>query len=72
MDLQKAYQIVFNDLCECPMFQGRHDAANDNPHFMHGIETVMEIIAQRGYDERFAERFSGVFAFNMERSRENV
>lgn len=72
MDLQKAYQIVFNDLCECPMFQGRHDAANGNPYFMHGIETVMEIIAQRGYDERFAERFSEMFAFNMERSRESV
>lgn len=72
MDLQKAYQIVFNDLCECPMFQGCHDAANGNPHFMHGIETVMEVIAQRGYDERFAERFSGVFAFNMKKSRESV
>ena len=72
MDLQKAYQMVFSDLCECPMFQGHYDAANGNPHFMHGIGTVIEVIAQRGYDVRFAERFSGVFAFNMERSRKNV
>lgn len=72
MELKKAYQMVFSDLCECPMFQGHHDAANGNPHFMHGIGTIMEVIAQRGYDERFAERFSKVFAFNMERSKKNV
>lgn len=72
MELKKAYQMVFSDLCECPMFQGHYDAANGNPHFMHGIETIMEVIAQRGYDERFAERFSKVFAFNMERSKKNV
>lgn len=72
MELKKAYQMVFSDLRECRMFQGHYDTINGNPYFMHGIETVMEVIAQRGYDEGFAERFSGVFAFNMERSRENV
>lgn len=72
MDLKQAYQIVFANLCECPMLQGHYDAVNGNEHFMYGIETVMEVIAQHGHDEEFAEHFSEVFAFNMERSKKNV
>ena len=72
MELKKAYQMVFNDLRECPMFQGHYDAFNGNPHFMHGIETVMEVIACRAYDDDFAEKFSNEFSDNMLRSRENV
>lgn len=69
MELKKAYQMVFNDLCECRMFQGHYDAANGNPHFMHGIGTVMEVIANRAYDEQYAETFADIFARNMARSK---
>lgn len=55
MELKQAYQMVFNDLRECPMFQGHYDAINGNPYFMHGIETVMEVIANRAYNDDFAE-----------------
>ena len=72
MELKKAYQMVFSDLRECPMFQGRYDAINGNPYYMSGIETVMEVIANRGYDDDFAENFSNEFTDNMLRSRENV
>jgi hypothetical protein len=72
MELKKAYQMVFNDLHNCPMFQGRYDAINGNPYFMSGIETVMEVIANRAYDDDFAEKFSNEFTDNMLRSRENV
>ena len=72
MELKKAYQMVFNDLRENRMFQGRYDAINGNPHFMSGIKTVMEVIACRAYDEDFAEKFSNEFCDNMLRSRENV
>lgn len=72
MELKKAYQMVFNDLHNCPMFQGRYDAINGNPYFMFGIETVMEVIANRAYDDNFAEKFSNEFTDNMLRSRENV
>lgn len=72
MELKKAYQMVFNDLRENRMFQGYYDAINGNPHFMNGIETVMEVIANRGYGEDFAENFSNEFTDNMLRSRENV
>ena len=73
-DIKKAqaYRTVFNDLCECRMFQGHYDAINGNPYFMSGIETVMEVIAQRGHNEEFAEKFSEAFAFNVERSKNNV
>lgn len=72
MELKKAYQMVFSDLRECPMFQGRYDAINGNPYYMSGIETVMEVIANRGYGEDFAEEFSNEFTDNILRSRENV
>lgn len=72
MDLKQAYQAVFADLRECPMFQGRYDAINGNPYFMSGIETVMEVIANRAYNDDFAEKFSNEFTDNMLRSRENV
>ncbi len=72
MELKKAYQMVFSDLRECPMFQGRYDAINGNPYYMSGIETVMEVIANRGFGEDFAENFSNEFTDNMLRSRENV
>lgn len=72
MELKKAYQMVFSDLHECPMFQGRYDAINGNPYYMSGIETVMEVIANRGYGEDFAEKFSNEFTDNMLRSKNNV
>lgn len=72
MDLKKAYQMVFDDLYNCPMFQGKYDAINGNPHFMSGISTVMEVIAYRAYDDDFAEEFSNEFTDNILRSRENV
>lgn len=72
MDLTLAYQMVFKDLCECKMFQGVYDASNGNEQYMGGIETLMEVIASRGYSEEYAEKFAEVFAFNMERSKNNV
>ena len=72
MELKKAYQMVFADLRECPMFQGHYDAFNGNPYYMSGIETVMEVIANRGYGEDFAEEFSNEFTDNMLRSKNNV
>ena len=72
MDLKQAYQMVFNDLHERSLFQGRYDAFNGNPYFMSGIETVMEVIAKCGFDDDFAEKFSNEFCDNMLRGRENV
>lgn len=72
MELKQAYQMVFSDLHNCPMFQGRYDAINGNPYFMSGISTVMEVIANRAYNDDFAEKFSNEFIDNMLRSRENV
>ena len=72
MDLKQAYQIVFDDLHENRMFQGHYDAVNGSPHFMAGIETVMEVIAYRAYDDDFAEKVFNGFCDNMLRSKYNV
>ena len=72
MDLKQAYQMVFNDLHENRMFQGHYDAVNGSSHFMAGIETVMEVIAYRAYDDDFAEKVFNEFCDNMLRSKYNV
>lgn len=70
MELKKAYQMVFSDLCRSSgMFQGYYDANHGNLHFMVGIETVMEVIANRAYDEQYAETFADIFGRNMARSK---
>ena len=72
MELKKAYQMVFDDLHENRMFQGHYDAVNGSLHFMAGIETVMEVIAYRAYDDDFAEKVFNEFCDNMLRSKYNV
>lgn len=71
MKLKKAYQMVFSDLCRSSrVFQGHYDdAINDNLQFMIGIETVMEVIANRAYDEQYAETFADIFARNVAKSK---
>lgn len=71
-NLKQAYQMVFNDLCKSALFEGYYDAVNGSEQFMCGIETAMEVIALRGYNDGFAEHFAEVFAYNMERSKERV
>ena len=68
IDLKQAYKMVFNDLLNYPMFRGNYDTVNGNRHFMYGIETVMEAIAEHGYDDDFADNFSRDFTKNMVRS----
>lgn len=70
MELKKAYQMVFSDLCHSSrMFQGHYNTINGNPHFMIGIETIMEVITNRAYDEQYAETFADIFARNMARNK---
>lgn len=71
MELKKAYQMVFSDLCRSSrVFQGHYDnAINGNLQFMIGIETIMEVIANRAYDEQYAETFADIFSRNVARSK---
>ena len=63
MELKKAYQMVFSDLCRSSrVFQGHYDnAINGNLQFMIGIETIMEVIANRAYDEQIHEMMDETF-----------
>lgn len=71
MELKEAYQMIFSDLCRSSrVFQGHYDdAINGDIQFMLGIETIMEVIANRAYDEQYAETFAHIFARNMVRSK---
>ena len=70
MDLQKAYEMVFNDMKGrgSSFFQGNYDSKNGNKEFMYGILTVMEFISY----EVGVEDFDNVFIKNMVKSEEKA
>lgn len=51
------YQIALEDLTQVPMFTGKYDAKNGNKHFMFGILTVLEYIADKAGNEEYSELF---------------
>lgn len=59
-----AYKIVLEDLKEVPMFMGKYDAKNGNIHFMYGISTVLEYIADKAGDEEYRD----IFVDNLNKS----
>lgn len=73
MDLQKAYEMVLNDIVEsrCGLFLGSYDAKNGNKDFMHGINTVMEFIAYKVSEEQGNE-FSRLFFDNLIKSEKTL
>lgn len=73
MDLQKAYEMVLNDIVEsrCDLFLGSYDAKNGNKDFMHGINTVMEFIAYKVSEEQGNE-FSRLFFDNLIKSEKTL
>lgn len=70
-ELKDAYKMVFSDLCRSSrVFQGHYDdAINGDLQFMLGIETIMEVIANRAYDTQYAETFADIFARNVARTK---
>ena len=53
-----AFKIVLAELRKIEMFSGHYDALNGNDHFMDGIWTVMEVIADRaGEYNEFEDQF---------------
>ena len=71
--LQKAYEIVFNDMNNsgCGLLIGKYDAKNSNESFMHGIYTVMEWIAYRA-DEKLADEYSKTFLKNIIKNKKKA
>jgi hypothetical protein len=64
-----AFKIVLAELRKIEMFSGHYDALNGNDHFMNGIWTVMEVIADRAgeYNE-----FEGQFLQAMIESQDKA
>lgn len=59
METRDAYKIVLKDMLKngSSLFKGRFDAKNGNIHYMYGISTVMEFIADKAEDENFNDIF---------------
>lgn len=73
MDKKKAYTIVYNDLLNmrCDLLIGKYDAKHGNEHFMYGISTVMEIIANKVSKADY-NAFNTMFIQNMIESERKV
>lgn len=73
MELQKAYEIVLNDIINsgCDLFVGKYDATNGSEMFMYGISTVMEFIAYKVGEEQ-GDDFNYLFTKNMLKSEKNT
>ena len=59
-DLKECYRAVLDDLTgndNSSIFKGNYDARNGSEEFMHGISTVMEVIADRAGDDSFEDMF---------------
>lgn len=68
MDKKQAYQIVFDDLMKIDLFRGRYDAKHGaSEHYMYGISTVMEVVAN-GVSDKQGDAFSDMFIANMIKS----
>ena len=64
MSKKEAYDIVFKDFMQCPLFCGEYDHKNGSDKFMHGIATVGEWLSRSVSDET-ADEYSRMFTTNM-------
>ena len=62
------YKIVLEDLKQVSLFTGKYDAKNGNEHFMFGILTVMEYIADKAENQKYTD----MFIDNMNKSKYGV
>lgn len=71
MTTKEAYNIVFWDLMNIPLYKGKYDAKKfRNREYMRGIESVMKTIsfgADPDYRSRY-EIFNTLFYANMKNS----
>ena len=69
MERKEAFEIVLNEMKECPLFMGKYDAEHGSDKYMHGVAVVMEYIAYKISDE-VGDEFSDTFLNNMIASEE--
>lgn len=65
--LQEAYRMVFNDLKEYSIFNGKFDAKHGNKNYMYGVCTIGEMIAYNAGDDCY-EEYEKLFHTNFEKS----
>lgn len=53
------WSLVFDELIKFPMFRMEYDAKNGNEHFMYGIATVMDFVADKaGREDEYTRIFN--------------
>lgn len=57
-------KIIVEAMEEVGLLRGKYDKLNGNPHFIYGINTVMEYFAYQVSDD-FGEEVSNIFYNNM-------
>lgn len=67
----KEARAVYEKLMEAPLFRGIYDAKNGNEHFMYGIATVMEYIANLVSEDTY-EKYNEMLHRNMTASEERA
>lgn len=65
--LREAYRMVFNDLKDYPIFNGKCDAKYVNKNYMYGVCTIGEMIAYNAGDDCY-EEYEKLFHTNFENS----
>ncbi len=72
MNDKQAFKRVYDRLMEGPvLFRGTYDAKNGSEHYMHGISTVIEWIAQE-ISEETRVKYEATFSKNMKESEDNA
>lgn len=51
------YGLVLEGLRQVPMFTGKYDAKHGRKHFMFGVLTVLEYIADKAGNEEYSDMF---------------
>lgn len=64
---KKTLKKVIDDMKSCGLFYGNYDARHGDPHFMYGVNMVMEHLAYL-ISESFGNDFSQKFIENMIKS----
>ena len=65
-----AFKIVYKELSKLSLLMGKYSGSPRAEHFMYGVGTVMEIIANHAGGDELAGLYSDVMNKNMDLSEE--
>lgn len=63
------WSLIFDELIKCHMFRMEYDAKNGNEHYMYGIATVMDFVADKAGRE---DEYTRIFNDGLNKSYEKA